>query len=146
MKVLTIFVAAGLLLGGCASEKISACQGSHVKGCSPVVYFDFNSSVVSPYGKERLDWGYDKLIRWPGKKVLVTGYTDEVGSDSYNFRLSKRRAEAIKAYYVGRGIDPNRIDIEYKGKTELVCEDKECQDLNRRAIVKIYNPKHWWIF
>ena len=149
MRFLTVVLTLGLLVSGCAIEpkKEAACEGSHVKGCSPVIYFNLDSDVVSPYGKKRLDWAYDKMVRWEGKKMLVTGYADEQGSDDYNMDLSKRRAIAVKNYLVARGIDPDRIDIDYKGKTELICvEDPLCEAVDRRVTVKMYNPKHWWIF
>ena len=149
MRFLAIVLTAGLLVSGCAwgPQKKAACEGSNVKGCSPVIYFNLDSDVVSPYGKKRLDWAYDKMMRWEGKRMLITGYASELGSEDYNMDLSERRAKAVKEYLVGRGIDPNRIDIDFKGKTELICEDDiNCESVDRRVIIKMYNPKHWWIF
>ena len=147
MRFLAIVLAVSLLVSGCSPQKKAACEGSNVKGCSPVIYFNLDSDVVSPYGKKRLDWAYDKMMRWEGKRMLITGYASELGAEDYNMDLSKRRAIAVKEYLVGRGIDPNRIDIDFKGKTELICEDDiDCESVDRRVIVKMYNPKHWWIF
>ena len=149
MRFLAVILTLGLLVSGCATgpQKKAACEGSNVKGCSPVIYFNLDSDVVSPYGKKRLDWAYDKMTRWEGKRMLITGYASELGSEDYNMDLSERRAKAVKEYLVGRGIDPNRIDIDFKGKTELICEGNvECESVDRRVIVKMYNPKHWWIF
>ena len=150
MRVLVSILALGLCVSGCSlfePQKKPACEGSNVKGCSPVIYFNLDSDVISPYGKKRLDWAYDKMMRWEGKRMLITGYTDHQGSDAYNMNLSKRRATAAKNYLVARGIDANRIDIDYKGEAEIICEPgEECEAVDRRVIVKMYNPKHWWIF
>ena len=47
--------------------------------------------------------------------VMLKGYTDKSGNPTTNFRLSKQRAEAVKAYLVRQGIQGDRIDISYYG-------------------------------
>ena len=47
---------------------------------------------------------------------MIDGHTDSRGSDSYNVRLAKRRAEAIKAIMVKRGVDPKRIKTQGYGE------------------------------
>ena len=42
--------------------------------------------------------------------VTITGYTDRIGTEAYNLKLSKQRAEAVKAYLVGKGIEPRRLE------------------------------------
>lgn len=69
--------------------------------------------------------------------VTITGYTDRIGSDAYNLRLSKQRAEAVKAYLVGKGIEPRRLDAVGKGEADPVVQ---CNDRDRAALIKCLEP------
>jgi OOP family OmpA-OmpF porin len=71
------------------------------------------------------------------KQVLITGYTDRLGSDDYNQKLSERRALAVKEYMVGRGIDESRLVAEGKGEADPVVE---CTDTNKDALIKCLAP------
>lgn len=76
--------------------------------------------------------------------VVVTGYTDRIGSDKYNQKLSERRANAVKDYLVGKGVGANRLSAVGKGKANpvVVCTQKkrpaliECLERNRRVEVE----------
>jgi OOP family OmpA-OmpF porin len=76
--------------------------------------------------------------------VVVTGYTDRIGSEKYNQKLSERRANAVKDYLVGKGIAANRLSAVGKGKADpvVVCSQKkrsaliECLEPNRRVEVE----------
>jgi outer membrane protein OmpA-like peptidoglycan-associated protein len=48
----------------------------------------------------------------PDRRVQIEGFTDSVGTDSYNEDLSQRRADAVKAALINRGIEPSRIGTE----------------------------------
>lgn len=149
MKIWSFICASFLVFGGCASEipeRVPACTGSNVKNCSPVIYFLPDSDVVSPYGKKRLDWIVEKMKRWPNKRAAIIGHAYEWCGEDYNRVLSKGRAKAVATYLVQQGISPDRIRIHYKGNTDPVCDSSVCQDLNKRVVVTVYNPKHWWIF
>ncbi|CAG4884614.1 Outer membrane protein A precursor [Georgfuchsia toluolica] len=71
------------------------------------------------------------------EKVTVTGYTDRLGSDKYNLKLSTRRAEAVKAYLVGKGVEADRIITVGKGKADPVVQ---CKDKKRTALIKCLEP------
>jgi OOP family OmpA-OmpF porin len=76
--------------------------------------------------------------------VVVTGYTDRIGSEKYNQKLSERRANAVKDYLVGKGVAANRLSAVGKGKADpvVVCSQKkrpaliECLEPNRRVEVE----------
>ncbi len=76
--------------------------------------------------------------------VVISGYTDRIGSDKYNQKLSERRASAVKDYLVSKGISANRLSAVGKGKANpiVVCEQKkrpaliECLEPNRRVEVE----------
>ena len=76
--------------------------------------------------------------------VVITGYTDRIGSDLYNQKLSERRAVAVKTYLAGKGIDAKRLKAQGKGEADpvVVCTDKKlpalisCLEPNRRVEVE----------
>ena len=76
--------------------------------------------------------------------VVITGYTDRIGSDKYNQKLSERRAVSVKNYLTTKGIDANRLKAEGKGEANpvVVCTNKKRADLikclepNRRVEVE----------
>jgi outer membrane protein OmpA-like peptidoglycan-associated protein len=69
--------------------------------------------------------------------VRITGYTDRIGSDSYNLGLSQRRAQAVKAYLVARGVEARRLQAIGKGKADPVVE---CHDKDRAALIRCLEP------
>lgn len=82
--------------------------------------FDFDKAIVRPEGKKVLD---DKVVE--GMKahpevelLLVTGHTDRIGTTQYNQKLSERRAAAVKAYLVSKGIAADRVKTVGKGESE----------------------------
>ena len=110
-------------------------------------FFQFDKAVLQPAGKEALDDLAEKIKAVNLETVVSTGYTDSFGSVAYNQKLSLRRAEAVKAYLVSKGIPADKIYIEGKGKTDFRVDPKsckgtfkqqvECQAPNRRAVVEI---------
>lgn len=76
--------------------------------------------------------------------VTVTGYTDRLGSDAYNLKLSQRRAEAVRNYLTSKGVAANRLTAVGKGESNPVvtCDDRKRSDLiaclapNRRVEVE----------
>lgn len=115
--------------------------------------FDFDKSVVRPDGKQKLnDEVVGKMKQYPQVEVvLVTGHADRIGKDSYNQKLSERRAAAVKDYLVSQGVEANRIETAAKGEAEPVvaCSDVkgkesgknkklvECLQPNRRVMVEV---------
>ena len=59
--------------------------------------------------------------------IIAVGHTDRIGSDAYNQKLSERRAEAVKAYLVGKGIEANRVYTEGKGEKQPKTKPDDCK-------------------
>ncbi|OZT03375.1 OmpA family protein [Prevotella sp. 885] len=75
----------------------------------PVIYFTFNSIDIQQNEEARLNEILKTLNENPNMKVTVTGWCDARGSVAVNKRISRQRAEAVKAWLVKKGIEANRI-------------------------------------
>ena len=97
--------------------------------------FETNSSKVSDESKRTLDAYADFLESHPDLKIQIEGHTDNVGKDSFNLWLSRKRAEAVKAYLVSKGIDAHRISAKGYGSSRPVADNdsEESRSLNRRT-------------
>lgn len=87
------------------------------------VLFAFDSAKLTAAAEERLDGVVDKLKASDVKAVRVAGHTDSVGSDSYNLKLSERRARSVKDYLIGRGVPAERLSIEGFGESKPVADN-----------------------
>jgi len=111
--------------------------------------FDFDKAVLRPEGKAKLDDVTGKLKGMKLEVIIAVGHTDRIGSDKYNQKLSEKRAEAVKAYLVGKGVEPNRVYTEGKGEKQPVTGDKcgksekkskqliECLQPDRRVEIEV---------
>ena len=69
--------------------------------------------------------------------VHITGYTDRLGSEAYNLKLSQRRADAVKSYLVRKGVAARRLTAEGKGESHPVVR---CNDKNMGELIKCLEP------
>ena len=102
-------------------------------------FFDFDKSVLKPEGRAALDELANKIQGINLEVIVATGHTDSIGSVPYNQRLSVRRAEAVKAYLVSKGIDKSRIYTEGKGKSQPIASNKTAagRAKNRRVEIEV---------
>jgi len=107
------------------------------------VLFDFDKSIIKPDGKSKLDDLANKMKGINLEVVIAIGHADSIGSDAYNQALSVRRSEAVKAYFVSKGIEGNRVYTEGKGEKQPVADNKtaEGRAKNRRSEIEVIGTR-----
>jgi len=99
--------------------------------------FAFDRSDLS-MPQPKLDEVAAALSRSPQmSNITISGYTDRLGSEAYNMKLSQRRADTVKAYLVSRGVAANRLSAVARGEANPVVQ---CNDKNRIALIKCLEP------
>ncbi|WP_279044276.1 porin OmpA [Cedecea davisae] len=86
------------------------------------VLFNFNKATLKPEGQQALDQLYTQLSNLDPKdgSVVVLGYTDRIGSEQYNAKLSEKRAQSVVDYLISKGIPANKISPRGMGKANPV--------------------------
>jgi OOP family OmpA-OmpF porin len=105
------------------------------------VLFDFNKSDIKPAGKEKMK-EYREKVRAEmssASKVMVTGHTDNVGTEEYNKKLSVRRAEAVRDYLISLGVDPAKLEVAGEGEAKPVADNSTAagRAKNRRVEIEV---------
>jgi peptidoglycan-associated lipoprotein len=147
MRAATLAVAlAAAALGACSRtpDPTAAAAGSAAPG-SPQdfvvnvgdrVFFETDSSDLTPIATATLDKQAAWLSRYPRYTFLIEGHADERGTREYNFSLGARRGQAVRDYLASRGISAARMrSVSYgKERPVAVCNDISCWSQNRRAV------------
>jgi peptidoglycan-associated lipoprotein len=146
---LAVAVCAGLAGAACSkapttdlSANAAAIPGSAADFAQNVgdrVFFESDSSDLTPQGQATLDRQAAWLQRYDNGPFTIEGNADERGTREYNFALGARRAETVKQYLAARGIPNARIRTISYGKEHpvAVCNDISCWSQNRRAETKV---------
>jgi len=106
-------------------------------------FFDFNKSVLKADGKAKLDDLAGKVKAINLEVIIAVGHTDSVGADAYNQKLSVKRADAVKAYLITKGIEKNRVYTEGKGEKQPVADNKTDagRSKNRRVEIEVVGTR-----
>ena len=103
------------------------------------VLFDTGRAELKSGASRKVDQLAQFLVEHPDRRVQIDGFTDSVGTDSYNEDLSQRRANAVRDALIARGVDSSRIGTEGYGKSYPVATNSDSggRQLNRRVEVVI---------
>lgn len=107
-------------------------------------FFDFDKAVLKPAGKATLDELVATLKGLNLEVIIAVGHTDSIGKVAYNQKLSERRAEAVKAYLVSRGVENERVYTKGKGKSQPIADNKTAagRAKNRRVDIEVVGTRN----
>jgi outer membrane protein OmpA-like peptidoglycan-associated protein len=99
------------------------------------VNFDFNKSTIKKSEDAELQKAVDFLKKNKDYKISLVGYTDSIGSDKYNQKLSERRANSVKEYLVAHGANARKIEASGRGKADPIASNdtEQGRAQNRRV-------------
>ena len=103
------------------------------------IFFDFNKATLRPESVAELDRLNRLMTDTPSLRIEISGHTDNVGSASYNQKLSESRAKAVVDYLLKKGVDASRLEYKGYGFEQPVASNKteEGRQQNRRTEFKI---------
>ncbi len=109
--------------------------------CTPKAKAKNNLLLITKLPKavrKTVAWGINLEV------IIAVGHTDSVGTDAYNQKLSVRRADAVKAYLVNKGVESNRVYTEGKGEKQPVADNKtaEGRAKNRRVEIEVVGTRN----
>lgn len=136
---------------GCDATLKAAPAGTKIT-LNADMLFAFDKATLTAEGKGILDKiAANAAALKTLEAIAVVGYTDRIGTDAYNKKLSERRANAVRDYLVSRGVGSDRISVEGRGKANSVTGDKckgavtqkliACLQPDRRAVIEILGTK-----
>lgn len=101
------------------------------------VLFDFGKYTLKPDAREKLAKVSGIILSHPGLTLHVEGYTDNVGSDEFNQKLSEQRADAVRDYLVTQGIADSAVTAQGFGKTNPIAPNDTAQGRQKNRRVQI---------
>jgi len=122
---------------GCPDEVPPEVQ--KITGVQATVQFATNSAALTGDARAALNRMAAVLKKYPGVRIRVAAHTDNRGTAEENFFLSRRRADAVKAYLVGRGITADRIETTGFGADQPIADNAtpEGRKQNRRVEISV---------
>lgn len=110
-------------------------------GESLALYFEYDRAELHPRARKQIEVIAALMKADPSKKLRIAGHTDEKGEDTYNIRLSRQRAEAVKQQLVALGVPAAQVETSALGKAQPLSPNKkkdgsdnpEGRSHNRRA-------------
>ena len=128
----------GLLLYFGSKKKAIIVTDTSSRMFQDIKFFPNDATIVESWGP-MLDELSDYLKENDRKGVMLTGHSDNQGTEAYTIGLSRQRAVEVKKALQMRGIDPNRIDVEAMGSSQPIGDNEtyEGRIMNNRVSIKI---------
>ncbi|PRM14750.1 Outer membrane protein P5 precursor [Haemophilus influenzae] len=104
------------------------------------VTFAFGKANLKPQAQATLDSIYGEISQVKSAKVAVAGYTDRIGSDAFNVKLSQERADSVANYFVAKGVAADAISATGYGKANPVTGATCDQVKGRKALIACLAP------
>jgi len=101
--------------------------------------FNFDKATIRADQSAKLDELISSLSGTRYDSISVVGHADRIGKDAYNQRLSERRAAAVKAYLVKKGVPVDKILTDGRGESESVTADA-CNNVRGKALISCLQP------
>lgn len=98
--------------------------------------FDFDRYQLRQEVKKSLDELAEKLKTAAYDKLHILGFTDRIGTEEYNRRLSEKRAWAVAGYLMNKGVPPHKLRVVGRGEEGSVVGDDQCEGLTREAMIE----------
>ena len=138
---MVLFFSLCMFLFSCATQQVKAPPSPQVIDKMTLqVFFDFNKNILTEADLKELPKAVAFVKKYPGAKIRLDGYTDSIGTDAYNMKLSERRAMAVKDYLIKEaGVDSSKITVVGHGEADPVADNKtpEGRTKNRRVEISI---------
>jgi peptidoglycan-associated lipoprotein len=142
---LVTLLAASLSVSACANknDQVGAAgaatpgsQQDFVVNVGDRVFFETDSSELTPQARATLDSQVQWLQRYSQYTFTLEGHADERGTREYNIALGARRAQTVREYLASRGLSPQRMRTTSFGKERpvAVCDNISCWSQNRRVV------------
>ena len=124
------------------SPAVAEDRSSSTLSCgAAAVHFDFDSAELGRSDRDDLERAARCLRENAAMHAVVSGNTDERGTEEYNLALGDRRAVAVAGYLESLGASPSQLEVVSYGEERPLCSshDESCWATNRRALVA---PSH----
>lgn len=128
MTIRQIIIGASLLL-------VMACSGAPKAVTTREIYFGFDRDTVNAKTETALQNGLSELRQNPKVVLLLEGHTDASGPFVYNIDLGDRRAQAVRAYLIGKGLDPRHLITVTYGESKSTGK-KQGASQKRRVVIR----------
>jgi len=101
------------------------------------VLFDFGKYELRPEAREKLAKLSGIILAHPGLNLAIEGHTDNVGTDEVNQKLSEQRAESVRIYLIGQGLEQTNVTAQGFGKTTPVADNSTVPGRQKNRRVEI---------
>jgi OOP family OmpA-OmpF porin len=105
------------------------------------VTFNSGKADITPGSAAVLELAYRTLMAYPEMEVEIRGYTDSVGNRLSNVRLSQRRADSVRMWLIGKGVDPARLYARGFGPENPVAPNDTPQGRAKNRRIEFYRVK-----